>query len=91
MKNIIKKSSKGFAFKGAGVEVKAGRTFITGRPYASVSVSDNTMNLAVGFVTLAAGAKAVTFVGKKIGDGAKTIKAHFTGNGKPAAEDFMEQ
>lgn len=85
----INNKSNAFGFKGAGIEVKVGRTFITGRPYAKASVSENTLNLAVGFTTLAAGAKAVTWAGKKVCGVANNVKAHFTG--KPAEEDFMEQ
>ena len=86
----INNKSNGFGFNGAGIEVKAGRTFVTGRPYIKASVSDNTMNLAVGFVTLAASAKLVAWTGKTAATLANNVKAHFTG--KPSAEeDFMEQ
>ena len=91
MKNIIK-SKKGFRFNAAGVEIKAGRTILAGRPYVKASVSDNTVTLAAAGATIYAGAKLVVWTGKTAATLAKSVKAHFTG--KPAAqeeEDFMEQ
>lgn len=90
MKKITINKSNGFGFKGAGIEVKAGRTFVTGRPYVKASVSDNTVTLAAAGATIYVGAKLVVLTGKTAATLAKNVKAHFAG--KPAAdEDFMEQ
>lgn len=91
MKNIIKKSNT-MSFKTKGLEAKVGKTLITRRPYAKITVSEDMMYLgaavSVGIPLAVAGAKQVGKMGKAA---VSKVSGIFSKKAPAAEEDFMEQ
>ena len=84
------KSNKAMHFETKGFEAKIGRTILTRRPYAKVTVSEDMVYLGaamtVGVTLAVAGAKQIGKLGKAAATKVSGLFKHHE-----EEEDFMEQ